>query len=80
MNESAVSDTGPILHLTKIGQESHFTIFSKIFISEQIRTELEEYDIFDKIKIVMSNDIVVERVSKQEIGEQKRILSGFKIH
>jgi predicted nucleic acid-binding protein len=28
----------------------------------------------------MSNDIVVERVSKQEIDEQKRILSGFKIH
>jgi len=80
MNESAVADTGPILHLTKIGQESHFTIFSKIFISEQIKSELEEYNIFNKIKAVMGNSIIIERVSRQEIDEQNRILSGFKIH
>lgn len=80
MNKSAVSDTGPILHLTKIGQESHFLIFGKIFISKQIKSELEKYDIFSKIKAAMNDRIIIEVVSKQEIDEQKRILSGFKIH
>jgi predicted nucleic acid-binding protein len=80
MNESAVADTGPILHLTKIGQESLFSIFEKVFISEQIRAELERYDIFNKITAVMSDSIIIERVSRQEIDEQSKILSRFKIH
>ena len=80
MNESAVADTGPILHLTKIGQESLFVIFNKIFISEQIKTELDEYNILNKIASVMGNNLIVEMVNVREIDEQKKILSGFKIH
>jgi predicted nucleic acid-binding protein len=77
MNESAVADTGPILHLTKIGQESLFIIFNKIFISEQIKTELDKYNILNKIASVMDNNLIVEMVNAHEIDEQKRILSGY---
>ena len=80
MSESAVADTGPILHLTKIGQESLFSIFGKIFISEQIKAELEEYNIFGNISVIMDNNLVVEIVNRQEIDEEKKILSRFKIH
>jgi predicted nucleic acid-binding protein len=80
MNESAVADTGPFLHLVGIDHESHFCIFRKVYISEQIKSELENYNVFDKMTKILGNSIVIERVYRQEINEQKRILSGFKIH
>ncbi|MDO8428945.1 MAG: hypothetical protein Q7S92_07090 [Candidatus Diapherotrites archaeon] len=42
--ETAVSDTGPILHLSSIDSISTFSVFSKVFVSEIVLFELKQND------------------------------------
>jgi len=41
----AISDTGPILHLTEIGVLSVLTIFKKVLVSNLVNEELRRYGI-----------------------------------
>ena len=54
MENSAVSDTGPIIHLSEISLIHSFDIFSELIISEEVERELKnsKISIFKKIKIL----------------------------
>ncbi len=80
MNETAVSNTGPPFHLAEIGQECQLTLFRRVNISDQVRVELVQRGIFDRIVAALGNCLIVENVSQTELDLQRVVLSGFKIH
>lgn len=80
MNETAVADTGPLLHLAEIGQESQLTIFALVTISRQIKTELEQHGVFDRVAAAVGDCLMVESVLQSELDSQQVELSGFKVH
>ncbi len=80
MNENAVADTGPPLHLAEIGEEGQLNIFGLVIISEQVKTELKQRDVFDHIATMLGNHLVVESVTHSELDAQRVALSRFDVH
>ncbi|MDO8459555.1 MAG: DUF3368 domain-containing protein [Nanoarchaeota archaeon] len=54
MENRAVSDTGPIIHISEINLINSFNIFSELIIPEEVESELKrnKISIFKKIKIL----------------------------
>ena len=69
MESSAVADTGPILHLAEIDSLNALDIFSKIFIPDEVHSELrkKEVAIPKKIKVVQL---------KKEFKDKVKILTN----
>ena len=80
MNETTVADTGQLLHLAEIGQESQLAIFALVTISRQIKAELEQHCVFDHVAAAVGDCLVVESVLQSELDPQQVELSRFKVH
>jgi predicted nucleic acid-binding protein len=80
VNETAVADTGPLLHLAEIGQESQLNIFGQVIISKHIEAELKRRAVFDRVAAILGNHLVIESVTQPELDAQRMALSRFKIH
>ena len=80
MNETAVADTGPPIHLAEIGQESQLTIFKLVIISEQVKVELKRRGVFDRVAAMLGDHLVVESVTQPELDAQRAALSRFRVH
>lgn len=80
MSETAVSNTGPPLHLSEIGQESQLTVFDRVTISEQVREELTRRGVFNRVAAALGDCLTVESVTQAELDAQRTALSGFKVH
>jgi len=80
VNETAVSNTGPPLHLAEIGQESQLSLFAQVSISEQVQEELARHGAFDDVAVALSNSLRVETVTEPELDAQRAALSAFKVH
>ena len=80
MNEAIVADTGPLLHLSEIGQEKQLRIFELVIISDQVRLELERTGVFHSVETVLGNLLVVENVTQPELDAQDLALSSFRLH
>jgi predicted nucleic acid-binding protein len=78
--ETAVSDTGPILHLTEIGEIGRLGLFAAVIIPEQVRTELAGRGAWSRDTDALTNQLQVEKVSAQEINEQAKTLAPFTVH
>ena len=59
VNESAVADTGPLLHLAEIRQESQIIIFGRVTISDQIEIGLKRHSVLDRIVMALGNRLIV---------------------
>jgi predicted nucleic acid-binding protein len=79
LNESAVSNTGPLLHLAEIGQERQLIVFERTTISDQVKGELRRRDIFDRIAATLGDHLMVEGVTQPELDAQRVALIGFKV-
>tara|TARA_Y100000310_G_scaffold86973_1_gene83877 strand:+ start:13338 stop:13823 length:486 start_codon:yes stop_codon:yes gene_type:complete len=62
MENEACSDTGPILHLKEINKIELLKIFNKLFISTQIKEELQKYNIKD-----LPNNIKLHEINKDQV-------------
>jgi predicted nucleic acid-binding protein len=80
MNENAVTNTGPPLHLAEIGQESQLTLFAQVIMSEGVEAELTHHGVFDRVAEALGDHLAVERVSQLELTAQQAALSGFNVH
>jgi predicted nucleic acid-binding protein len=80
VNETAVADTGPLLHLAEIGQESQLTMFGLVTISDQVKVELKRRGVFDRIAAIPGDHLMVESVTQSELDAQRVALSRFKVH
>lgn len=80
MNETAVSDTGPPLHLAEIGQEHLLSVFGRVICSEQIQLELARRGVFNRVVVVLGDRLTVANVAQIELDSQQVALSGFKVH
>lgn len=79
VKQTAVSDTGPPLHLVEIGKENLLSLFRAVIISEEVQTELVRHGVWDKIQSVpLCMDVV--QVNRNELIEQRRAMSGFRVH
>ncbi len=79
MSKIAVSDTGPLLHLTEIGHTHLFTLFPSVIISSQVEAELTQYEVCDHIMSLLTNQLIVVEVEPHEIVAQQKALAGFKV-
>lgn len=77
MPETAVSDSGPILHLAEIGEIGRLGLFAAVIIPEQVRTELAGRGAWSS---AAEARLQVEKVSAQEINEQAKTLAPFTVH
>ncbi|MBI3330244.1 MAG: hypothetical protein HYZ81_26495 [Nitrospinae bacterium] len=80
MPETAVTNTGPPLHLAQIGLEGHLTMFARVSLSEHIREELSRRGLFERIATTLGERLGVERVTSQELQAQQATLAGFTSH
>jgi predicted nucleic acid-binding protein len=80
VNETAVTDAGPPLHLSEIGQEVALTVFEWVTISPQVKQELMRAGVFDRVAAVLGDRLRVERVSPSELDAQRAVLSRFSVH
>jgi len=80
VSETAVANTGPLLHLSEIGLEKVLTIFERVIVSEQVKAELIRHSVFDRLAETLSNRFMVQGVTKEELEAQGKLLSGFKVH
>jgi len=80
VNETAVADTGPPLHLAEIGEEGQLIVFRLVVISEQVKAELKRHGVFDCVAAILGNHLLVESVTHSELDTQQVMLSKFKVH
>lgn len=80
MIEPFVSNTGPLLHLSEIAIEKSLIVFDQLIISEQVKSELMQYNVFSKVEAILGNSLVIEVVTGTELGAQMAALSRFKLH
>lgn len=78
--ETAVSDTGPLLHLSQINKENLLNIFQSIIVSEEVRNELIRHGNYDRIKALLIDQFTIAQVTRIEIDEQRNKMRGFKVH
>ncbi|MHB9126573.1 MAG: hypothetical protein ACYC4F_11600 [Armatimonadota bacterium] len=80
MPETAVSDTGPILHLGEIDRLDELKQFDKVAVSDVVRAELRRHGMFAAAETALSDILEVHRVRLREITAQRGALSGFMLH
>ena len=64
MPETAVADTGPLLHLTEIGEVGKLTIFDSVFITAQVRASAPAARI--RPDVVLSDDLDLRRALESQ--------------
>lgn len=69
-DESAVSDTGPPLHLSEIEEERHLNLFKSVTIPEDVKIELILHGVFDRVSPALTDCLLVENVTQNELDEQ----------
>jgi len=69
--ESCVTDTGPPLHLAEIAQIRLLTVFERISLSGQVKSELVQHDVFDRITSALGDRLAVEQVGRPDIKAQR---------
>lgn len=76
----AVADTGPLLHLAEIGQESELALFERVTVSAQVEAELTRHGVFERLAAALGERLAVESVAQAELDAQQAALSGLKLH
>lgn len=79
-NETAVSDTGPPLHLSEISKESLLSLFKSLTIPKEVMIELTRYGVFDKVQTALNGFLVVEQATQAELDKQRNAMLNFKVH
>ncbi len=73
MPETAVSNTGPIIHLLEINQIQLLNSFEQVFIPKKVLDEAGNIHLpIKNIKVIIPNE--------NEVYETKKELSNFKLH
>lgn len=80
MLETAVSDTGPVLHLGEIDKIAELKQFDKVAVSDIVKAELRRHNIFDSVETILGNTLEVHKVKLSEITAQHNALSGYMLH
>jgi len=78
--ETAVADTGPILHLSEIGETGLLSIFTRVSVSQHVRAELARHGILDSALDAIGDRLQIERVSSEEMSSQLKSALRFRIH
>ena len=78
--ESAVSDTGPPLHLSEIRQESLLNLFKSVTIPEDVKIELIRHGVFDMIARILNDRLFIEDAKQSELDKQYRLMKDFRVH
>lgn len=80
MLETAVTDTGPLLHLAEIGQEGLLRLFERVIASEQVAAEARRFGVLDRITSALGCRLVIERVTDGEVSAQREVLDDRCAH
>jgi len=78
--DSAVADTGPILHLSEVGEARQLALFDTVVVSQQVKVELVRCGAWDIASSALKERLMVQRVFAREIREQSMLLSRFRLH
>ena len=80
MNETAVSNTGPVRHLFEITQEQTLTLFSDIYFPKQVKDELLAQGVWGSLESTIGGYLHVENVSDSDVDAQLTSFASFKLH
>lgn len=75
MNEKAVSDAGPPLHLTEIGCEALLSLWAEVTVSELVRDELARLGVLPRIEAALSAALTAESVGDTEVEFERASLA-----
>lgn len=78
VSEVAVSDSGPIIHLSEIRQTKCFTLFKRIIISSQIYDEIKKSELAGFYEIDQKL-FQTEHLSKKEIKNAELLAKKYKL-
>lgn len=79
-DESAVSDTGPPLHLSEIEQERLLNLFKSVTIPEDVKIELTRHGAFNRIARILNDRLLVETITQAELDKQYQLMTDLKVH
>ncbi len=65
--ETAVADTGPLLHLAQIGAEGLLALFSRLTISAQVADELRRHGAAATLELSLPDVLTIATVGDDEI-------------
>jgi predicted nucleic acid-binding protein len=69
MKREAVSDTGPVRHLWEIEQQRILTLFSTVYLPNQVKEELSLQDVWENLEQTILDRFRVEEVAESEIQQ-----------
>ncbi|MBU0502175.1 MAG: hypothetical protein ABIH69_05770 [bacterium] len=72
MSDEAVSDSGPLIHLAQISKFDLLDVFPKIYIPEEVYSEVSASDASLKEKIDKAKNVEKNRISPQPIGKLEK--------
>ena len=75
MKLDAVSDTGPVRHLWEVGKEHILTLFSVVYLPNQVKVELSLQDVWQNLDKAVLDGIRVENVADSEIQNTSAIFA-----
>ncbi len=79
MKLKAVSDTGPVRHLWEIGQERILTLFSIVYLPNQVKVELSLQDVWQNLDEAVLDCFRVESVADSEIQKMSAIFADTEL-
>ena len=80
MNETAVSNTGPVRHLCEIGQEQTLTLFSDIYFPKQVKDELLAQGVWGSLESTIGGHLHVKNVAEADVDAQLTAFASFNLH
>ena len=80
MNETAVSNTGPVRHLFEIGQVHTLTLFSDIYFPKQVKDELLAQGVWGSLESTIGRHLHVENVADSDVDAKLATFAPFKLH
>ena len=80
MPETAVTDTGPLLHLAEIGQEHVLGLFERVVASEQVAAEATRHGVLGRVRSALGHHLVIDAVTEGEVSAQHDLLGGRCTH
>jgi predicted nucleic acid-binding protein len=78
--ESAVSDTGPVLHLAEIAHIEHYRLFGCTSISQQVKSELRRLGILRILAETLGDRLQIVNVTADEVRRLDDPISSTKLH
>jgi predicted nucleic acid-binding protein len=77
--DSAITDTGPPLHLSEISRQQVLGLYSALYVSDQVRAELRRHRALDSLEDLVGHLLVAETVLEEELARERSEPDGDRL-